>query len=85
MCGILGEFVYNNHSLTDRSRFLSLLALSRNRGPDSQGYFTNDENIQFGFNRLSILDLSENGNQPIDKWRRYMARRVPTRFTEDKP
>ena len=65
MCGILGEFVYNNHSLTDRSRFLSLLALSRNRGPDSQGYFTNDENIQFGFNRLSILDLSENGNQPI--------------------
>ena len=65
MCGILGEFVYNNHSLIDRSRFLSLLELSRNRGPDSQGYFTNDENIQFGFNRLSILDLSENGNQPI--------------------
>ena len=65
MCVILGEFVYNNHSLIDRSRFLSLLELSRNRGPDSQGYFTNDENIQFGFNRLSILDLSENGNQPI--------------------
>ena len=65
MCGILGEFVYNNHSLTDRSRFLSLLALSRNRGPDSQGYFTNNKNFQFGFNRLSILDLSENGNQPI--------------------
>ena len=65
MCGILGEFVYNNHSLIDRSRFLSLLELSRNRGPDSQGYFTNDNNFQFGFNRLSILDLSENGNQPI--------------------
>ena len=65
MCGILGEFVYNNHSLIDRSRFLSLLELSRNRGPDFQGYFTNDNNFQFGFNRLSILDLSENGNQPI--------------------
>ena len=65
MCGILGEFVYNNHSLIDRSRFLSLLELSRNRGPDSQGYFTNNKNFQFGFNRLSILDLSENGNQPI--------------------
>jgi len=65
MCGILGEFIYNNHSLTDRSRFLSLLELSRNRGPDSQGYFTNDNNFQFGFNRLSILDLSKNGNQPI--------------------
>ena len=25
----------------------------------------NDNNFQFGFNRLSILDLSENGNQPI--------------------
>ena len=72
MCGILGEFVYNNHSLIDRSRFLSLLELSRNRGPDSQGYFTNDNNFQFGFNRLSILDLSENGNQQIQSpSRRY--------------
>ena len=65
MCGILGEFVYNSHSLIDKSRFLSLLELSRNRGPDSQGYSTNDKNFQFGFNRLSILDLSGNGNQPI--------------------
>jgi len=65
MCGILGEVVYGSESLTTQKNFISLLNLSRSRGPDSQGYFTNDYFFQFGFNRLSILDLSDNGNQPI--------------------
>ena len=45
------------------------------------GYYNNydikkdaDPFIQFGFNRLSILDLSENANQPIiSKSRRYVV------------
>ena len=65
MCGILGEVIYGFESLTTQEKFISLLNLSRSRGPDSQGYFTNEKNFQFGFNRLSILDLSDNGNQPI--------------------
>ena len=65
MCGILGEVIYGLESLTTQEKFISLLNLSRSRGPDSQGYFTNEKNFQFGFNRLSILDLSDNGNQPI--------------------
>ena len=65
MCGIFGQVVFDNQKLTDKDKFISLLDISKNRGPDFQGYFSNKKNIQFGFNRLSILDLSENANQPI--------------------
>src|SRR5690606_23911031 len=33
------------------------------RGPDDEGYFS-DEHIQFGFRRLSIIDI-ESGKQPL--------------------
>ena len=62
MCGILGEFSRN---LTDRSKFMRLLSLSKSRGPDATDYYTNNKNIQLGFNRLSVIDLSKNGNQPM--------------------
>ena len=65
MCGILGERVFKSNRLIDKDQFMRLLNLSRQRGPDSQDYFTNGQDIQLGFNRLAVLDLSENGNQPI--------------------
>lgn len=49
----------------DKSTFMELNALSFQRGPDSSGHYSNDENVQFGFNRLAILDLSVNGDQPM--------------------
>ena len=63
------------------SEFNSLLKLSENRGPDMVGYYNNLDVktdqvpfLQFGFNRLSILDLTENGNQPIlSKSNRYVV------------
>ena len=61
MCGVLGEF---GIALTEKSTFEQILELSQNRGPDMVGYYSNS-NIQFGFNRLSILDTTEDGNQPI--------------------
>lgn len=64
MCGIFGEFIPDG-SLTDKSEFIFLNSLSQKRGPDSSGYYSNERNIQFGFNRLAILDLSANANQPI--------------------
>ncbi|MEO8209366.1 MAG: asparagine synthase (glutamine-hydrolyzing) [bacterium] len=64
MCGIFGEFI-NQYHLTDKSEFILLNNLSKKRGPDSSGYYTNSKNIQFAFNRLAILDLSCNANQPI--------------------
>lgn len=63
MCGFLLEYTPNN--LTPKKIFLDLLALSQKRGPDSQGYTSHNDIVQFGFNRLAILDLSEAGQQPM--------------------
>lgn len=61
MCGFLGEI---SNNLLDVKSFKKLLDLSVNRGPDQQGFWKNTI-CQLGFNRLSILDLSENGKQPL--------------------
>tara|TARA_B100001250_G_C19817562_1_gene799599 strand:+ start:12329 stop:14167 length:1839 start_codon:yes stop_codon:yes gene_type:complete len=62
MCGIFGEF---SNTLIDREHFLKLNSLSRNRGPDMEGYWSDNTLCQLGFNRLSIIDLSRDGNQPM--------------------
>ena len=64
MCGIFGEFTMSS-GLLEKSAFMQLNALSHRRGPDSSGHYSNRENVQFGFNRLAILDLSANGDQPM--------------------
>lgn len=62
MCGFLAEFSFQEQQTTTH-QFENLLALSKHRGPDSS-LAVNSKNFQLGFNRLAILDLSENGNQP---------------------
>ena len=72
MCGVLGEFAFNQ-KLISKNRFLDILSMSKNRGPDNDGYFKYKNQLQFGFNRLSILDLSVLANQPTEsKDRRYI-------------
>ena len=62
MCGILGQI--NRHGEVDQSLFQSMLETLASRGPDQQGcYF--DRNIALGHRRLSIIDLSEAGRQPM--------------------
>jgi asparagine synthase (glutamine-hydrolysing) len=61
MCGFLGEI---STQLIQRDSFQKLLDLSTHRGPDQQGFWK-DGVCQLGFNRLAILDLSENGKQPL--------------------
>jgi len=61
MCGIVGQFNCGPKSAIDIRRAVKLL---RHRGPDSEGIFSNDTVI-FGHTRLSIIDLSERGNQPF--------------------
>jgi asparagine synthase (glutamine-hydrolysing) len=65
MCGILG-FYHKKHS--DESLLRKMAETISYRGPDDEGYILmsgNDYQIGMGFKRLSILDLSANGHQPM--------------------
>ncbi len=61
MCGFLGEISTNQ---TDKENFIRLLNLSKHRGPDQQDVWK-DSFCQLGFNRLAIIDVSENAKQPL--------------------
>lgn len=63
MCRIIGEVSFKGE-LTPFEQFRFLTSLSKTGGPDSTGFW-NDDLCRFGFNRLSIIDVSENGNQPV--------------------
>ena len=67
MCGISGCFsrrTLNRNSLY--SLGLKLNTALKHRGPDSSGiWINNDSNLLFSHTRLSILDLSDNGSQPM--------------------
>ena len=58
MCGITG-FNWN-----DNNKIAELTETLKHRGPDDTGTFS-DKNISFGQKRLSILDLSDAGHQPM--------------------
>lgn len=65
MCGFVG-CLYNKAQKVDRkikNKLNEMNTLITHRGPDSEGYYF-DEHINFGFRRLSIIDL-ESGNQPL--------------------
>lgn len=57
MCGIFGV-IGQNFNIEKN------LDLISHRGPDDQGIFL-DKKISLGFKRLSIIDLSERGRQPM--------------------
>lgn len=62
MCGFLFEF--SQKKVSTPEVFKQLLSLSVPRGPDDTGYWENNF-VKAGFNRLSILDLSLAGHQPM--------------------
>ncbi len=64
MCGIAAE-VYRLRPLLDERKTLDAL---HHRGPDSRGWKTRDysnHRVQLGHTRLSIVDLSSAGQQPM--------------------
>lgn len=65
MCGIVGVFSYKDNIENQRPFIDWALNSMHHRGPDSNGVWTNRQNYIAGFVRLSIRDLSENGNQPM--------------------
>ena len=63
MCGFL--VVYNDLKLNlDKKEYVESLKKIRHRGPDKSSNFFSTK-IFMGFNRLKILDLSANANQPM--------------------
>ena len=66
MCGIAGFCDFSKKSSSDTLKFMT--DVLHHRGPDDSGYFW-DENeysqIALGHRRLSILDLSAHGHQPM--------------------
>jgi len=61
MCGITG---WVGDPPKDTAVIESMTALLHHRGPDDRGIFTSPS-AQFGHTRLSILDLSDAGHQPM--------------------
>lgn len=65
MCGINGIIKFNQEPVYPEE-LKRMNDKIKHRGPDDTGIFI-DKNIGLGHNRLSILDLSQNGHQPMIK------------------
>ena len=61
MCGVIGYSGFKNPSALERG-----LDLISHRGPDDSGtFFDKNFKIGLGHRRLSIIDLSKAGHQPM--------------------
>ena len=65
MCGIAGIFGSNILSIDFDDKIKKMLNSQAHRGPDNLQYKKLDDKIILGHNRLSIIDLSDNANQPM--------------------
>ena len=63
MCGICGVINFDNKPIQETS-IRNMMYIMKHRGPDDEGVFI-DETIGLGFVRLSIIDLSPAGHQPM--------------------
>jgi asparagine synthase (glutamine-hydrolysing) len=63
MCGINGIINFNNQS-AEETLVRKMMQIQKHRGPDDEGVFI-ENNVGLGFVRLSILDLSPAGHQPM--------------------
>lgn len=65
MCGIAGIYKFNNE-LVNTSELKQMTDSIIHRGPDGEGHWINPRGlVGFGHRRLSIIDLSEKGKQPM--------------------
>ena len=68
MCGIAGIFSYHSTAASpvDPKELRLIRDSMRMRGPDGKGeYYSRDRRVGLGHRRLAIIDLSENGAQPM--------------------
>jgi asparagine synthase (glutamine-hydrolysing) len=64
MCGINGIIHFNNPLPAAKDTLNTMNNALRHRGPNAEGIFVDDV-IAIGHRRLSIIDTSENANQPL--------------------
>ena len=67
MCGIAGIYAYHYAANgVDRAELRRIRDHMQVRGPDGFGeWYSPDERVGFGHRRLTIIDLSERGAQPM--------------------
>mgnify|MGYP005845614249 CR=1 FL=1 len=67
MCGITGIFAYRSDAAPVRQcELLNMREAMKDRGPDGAGlWLSQDQRIGFAHRRLSLIDLSESGSQPM--------------------
>ncbi len=71
MCGITGKIYFDNNTVKE-SDVLAMNEAIIHRGPDDGGvYVSNDKKVGLGHRRLSIIDLSPLGHQPMEYYNRY--------------
>lgn len=63
MCGICGIIRFDNQAV-DHSKIKTMMLKQKHRGPNDEGIFSHNSTA-LGFVRLSILDLSIAGHQPM--------------------
>lgn len=64
MCGIAG--IFDKNQADWHSEIKQMADVLKHRGPDGEGFWHNrKDGIWLGHRRLAILDLSENGKQPM--------------------
>ncbi|WP_445454363.1 asparagine synthase (glutamine-hydrolyzing) [Flavobacterium sp. 25HG05S-40] len=61
MCGIAGII----GSKANKATILQMLDSQKHRGPDFTDFYIEENRLALGHNRLSIIDLSNNANQPF--------------------
>jgi len=64
MCGIVGKLNFDREQAVDPHQIRRMADSLRHRGPDDAGVWT-DGAVGLGHRRLSIIDLSPNGHNPM--------------------
>jgi len=64
MCGICGKLYFNPTRKADRNIISAMSSVLKHRGPDDHGIYI-DGPVGIGHQRLSIIDISAAGHQPM--------------------
>ena len=71
MCGIAGILSLNTRKI-EVEILRKMTDVIEHRGPDGEGHWINPQGtVGFGHRRLSIIDLSDSGKQPMHYMDRY--------------